>query len=380
MHTSTRSIFIFTDWYEPGFKAGGPIRSCVNFAAHMKEDYEMYIFTGDRDLGDKHAYPKIETNRWIEKDGVQLFYASPGALNWESILVHIRDIKPDYIYLNNMYSRYFTVYPLLMKRLGMIKAQVVLSPRGMLKSTAVQYKPGKKKLFFQLLKLLRIPGGIVFHATDATEEADIKNLFGNHITIKQISNFSPQQKVLQPIHKESGAVKIIFVGRVHPIKNPAFLLRCLQSVTGSVMLTIVATIEDEGYWLECREIIESLPEAITVELQQDVPHHQVEQLINAHHLFVLPTLGENFGHAVFEALSAGRPVLISDQTPWRNLPEQHAGWDLPLSNEKDFIQVLQEVAGMNDEAFQQWSAGAWQYARNFTENSNLKERYKELFS
>lgn len=371
---------IFADWYEPGFKAGGPIRSCVNFAAHMKEGYDLFIFTGDRDLGDRQAYPQIETNRWIEKDGVQAFYASPGAMNWENILVQVQNIKPDYIYLNSMYSKYFTVYPLLMKSLGMIKAQVVLSPRGMLKSTAVQYKPGKKKFFFQLLKLFRIPGRIVFHATDITEEADIKTLFGNDITTKQISNFPPQQKALQPIPKECGTVKLIFVGRVHPIKNLSFLLRCLQSVTGSILLTIVATIEDEAYWLQCREIIESLPETITVELQQDVPHNQVEQLISDHHLFVLPTLGENFGHAIFEALSAGRPVLISDQTPWRNLQEQHAGWDLPLSNEKEFVRVLQEVDGMDDAAFQQWSTGAWQYAKNFTESSNLEERYKELFS
>ncbi len=374
-----KKILVFADWYEPAFKAGGPIRSCVNFAAHMKWDYEIYIFTGDRDLGDDRPFAQIENNRWLAQDNLHIYYASPGALNWENILIEIRNISPGYIYLNNMYSKYFTVYPLLMKRLGMIKGQVVLSPRGMLKSTAVQYKSGKKKLFFQLLKLLRIPGRIVFHATDVTEEADIKNLFGNDITIKQISNFPPQEKPLQYIHKESGVVKLIFVGRVHPIKNLTFLLRCLQFITGNIILTIVAAIEDEAYWLECREIIKSLPETITVELQQDVPHHQIKQLINERHVFVLPTLGENFGHAIFEALGAGRPVLISDQTPWRNLQQHHAGWDLPLIDEKAFVQVLQEVAGMDDETFQEWSVGAWQYAKNFTDRSDLKEKYKELF-
>lgn len=372
-------IMVFTDWYEPAFKAGGPIRSCVNFAAHMKADHDIYIFTGDRDLGDTKAFSAIETNRWSEKEGVQLFYASPGALNWENILVQVQNIKPDYIYLNNMYSKYFTIYPLLMKHLGFIKAEVVLAPRGMLKSTAVRYKPGKKKLFFQLLKLFRIPGRIVFHATDSTEETDIKNLFGNDITIKQISNFPPTQKVLQSIYKKSGTMKLIFAGRIHPIKNLDFLLHCLRPIEANVTLTIVAAIEDKAYWMQCRKTIESLPEGITVELQQDVPHHQVEQLINAHHLFVLPTLGENFGHAIFEALSAGRPVLISDQTPWRNLQEYHAGWDLTLSDEKAFVQVLQEVTSMDDEAFQRWSAGAWEYAKHFTESSNLKEKYRELF-
>lgn len=371
---------LFSDWYEPGFKAGGPIRSCVNFAEQMKEGYGIYIFTSDRDLDDKQPYPQIEQNHWMEQDGIQVFYASPASLNWESILVHIRRIKPDYVYLNSMYSRYFTVYPLMMKWLGIIKTQVVLAPRGMLRSTAVQYKTGKKKIFFQFLKLFNIHRKVIFHATDTTETADIKKLFGDTVYISQVGNFLPKQKSFQPIRKESGTIKIIFTGRVHPIKNLAFLLRCLQSVTGNIIFTIVAAIEDGEYWLECREIIKNLPEAITVELRQDVPHSEIEQLIHAHHLFVLPTLGENFGHAIFEALSAGRPVLISDQTPWRNLQQSCAGWDLPLSNPDAFVQILQQVADMNDEMFQQWSVGAWQYAKDFAENSNLKEKYKKLFS
>lgn len=373
-------ILLFTDWYEPGFKAGGPIRSCVNFAEQMKEGYGIYIFTRDRDLDDKQPYPQIEQNHWMEQDGIQVFYASPASLNWESILVHIRRIKPDYVYLNSMYSRYFTVYPLMMKWLGIIKTQVVLAPRGMLRSTAVQYKTGKKKIFFQFLKLFNIHRKVIFHATDTTETADIKKLFGDTVYISQVGNFLPKQKSFQPIRKESGTIKIIFTGRVHPIKNLAFLLRCLQSVTGNIIFTIVAAIEDGEYWLECREIIKNLPEAITVELRQDVPHSEIEQLIHAHHLFVLPTLGENFGHAIFEALSAGRPVLISDQTPWRNLQQSCAGWDLPLSNPDAFVQILQQVADMNDEMFQQWSVGAWRYAKDFAENSNLKEKYKKLFS
>ena len=144
--------------------------------------------------------------------------------------------------------------------------------------------------------------------------------------------------------------------------------------------TIRGAVEDEHYWQQCIDMVEALPENISIQYGGPVNNNEVTNVIHQHHLFVLPTLGENFGHAIFEALAAGRPVLISDQTPWRHLAEQHAGWDLPLTNEKAFVEVLQEAAGMDDETFQQWSIGAWQYAKNFTESSNLKEKYKELFS
>ncbi|MNY40193.1 hypothetical protein D3C86_1749200 [compost metagenome] len=44
----------------------------------------------------------------------------------------------------------------------------------------------------------------------------------------------------------------------------------------------------------------------------------------------MPTHGENYGHAIAEALSAGTPVLISDATPWRGLQQEGVGWDIPL--------------------------------------------------
>ena len=374
---------VFTDWYEPAFKAGGPIRSCVNFAAHMKEDYDIYIFTGDRDLDDKQAYSHIEINRWIEKVGVQLFYASPGALNWESILVQVQHIKPDYTYLNSMYSRYFTIYPLLMKRLGLIKARIVLAPRGMLQRGAIQFKAGRKKKFLVLLNFLGVPKYIHAHATDEQEKEDIYTYLPKVKAVTVIANFSPAvQAVPAYIEKNKGLLKAVFISRVAPKKNILFFLSLLARLPAHLqfILTIRGSVEDEGYWQECLNTIAQLPENILVQYDGPIENKEVARLIQQHHLFVLPTLGENFGHAIFEALSAGRPVLISDQTPWRNLAEHYAGWDLPLSDEKAFVQVVQEVAGMDDVAFQEWSIGAWQYAKNFTERSDLKEEYKELFS
>ncbi len=375
-------IMLFTDWYEPGFKAGGPIRSCVNFATRMKEDYDIYIFTSDRDLDDKQSYTQIESNQWTERDGVQVFYASPGSLNWESILVHIRRIKPDYVYLNSMYSQYFTVYPLLMKRVGMIKAQVILAPRGMLQQGAIQFKPGKKKIFLKALNFLGVPKYIHAHATDEQEKEDIYRYLPHMKKVVIVPNFSP---TLQPspvyIKKSIEKLRVVFISRVAPKKNILFFLSLLIQLPMHIELifTIRGGIEDKRYWENCVEAIKQLPQNISVQYDGPVDNSEVVGVIQQHHLFVLPTLGENFGHAIFEALSAGRPVLISDQTPWRNLQQSHAGWDLPLSNPGAFVQILQQVVDMDDETFQQWSAGAWQYAKNFAESSNLKEKYKELF-
>src|SRR6516225_9731553 len=94
-------ILMFTDWYEPGFKAGGPIQACKNVVTSLKQDYEFYILCSDRDLGDGEAYPDILTDQWIQKErNIHIWYASPGYIQKRHLLKMLAEIKPDFVYFN----------------------------------------------------------------------------------------------------------------------------------------------------------------------------------------------------------------------------------------------------------------------------------------
>jgi glycosyltransferase involved in cell wall biosynthesis len=71
----------------------------------------------------------------------------------------------------------------------------------------------------------------------------------------------------------------------------------------------------------------------------------------------MTTWGENFGHAIAEALQHGKPVIISDRTPWRNLRDVQAGWDLPLQ-ESSFVAVLKNCYTMSADEYAAYSAAA----------------------
>jgi glycosyltransferase involved in cell wall biosynthesis len=376
-----RKVLVMVDWYAPGFKAGGPIRSAVNFADQLENELDIYILTTDRDLNEPSPYEGIETDKWIQRNAHHVYYASPNNLKWEKLKEIIVTIKPDVIYLNSMFSKYFTVYPLLMKRMGLLNARMVLAPRGMLKASALQHKSGKKKIFLSLFQILGLSNDILFHATDDTEEKDIKSIFGSAIALFKTGNLPGKQKSFKPpTHKTPGSLKIVFVGRIHPIKNLDFLLRAIQGITGEVELTVIATLEDRDYWEHCQSLIQNLPPNIQVKTIIDLPHDKIEEIILSNHIFALPTKGENFGHAIFEALAAGRPVLISNQTPWHRMVESNAGWDLLIENEDLFKDRIQQMVQMDIETLTTWCRGAWDYANKYLNHSDIKQSYLKQFS
>jgi glycosyltransferase involved in cell wall biosynthesis len=389
------TILVFADWYEPGYKAGGPIRSCVNFARYMSGHYRVFIFTSDRDLGSSAPYEGVTTDHWSPGNtnkNIGIYYCSPQQLTWSNIRQQMDVIRPDFIYLNSMFSTKFTIYPLLIERFRRPRTQrpassngqhtrIILSPRGMLRESAIRFKSVKKRLFLTTLRLLKFHRAIHFHATDETEVRDVYKYFGPSSKVTMVANFPGATGDDRPFPlKQPGQLSMIFIGRIHPIKNLHFLLQVMKEVTTILQLTIIGSLEDELYWKKCRSIIAELPATAQVDYAGEMANHALPDITARHHIFVSPTRGENFGHAIFEALTLGKPVLISDQTPWRGLQAVKAGWDLPLDSPGRFREAI-EVAGAFDQAeYEKWSHSTRQYVQNYINRLNLKEEYQKLFS
>ncbi|MEO0471347.1 MAG: glycosyltransferase [Bacteroidota bacterium] len=377
MHRNRPILLIATDWFVPGYKAGGPIRSCLNVAYLMRDDFAVYVLTSDRDFGSHTPYPALQTDQWTHFDeGIQVFYQSP-----QNSIDPLGKLTPDVVYLNSMFSPRYTLSFLWKKWRGKLSAKLVLAPRGMLHAGALQYKSLKKKLFLQLLQTAGIQKSVHFQATDEQEETDIRKHFGENVHISTIGNVpSQQQAAWFPRKKQAGSLRLIFVSRIGPKKNLDFLLNCLQNRKGHIQFDIIGPVEDADYWARCQRLIDGLPSNIEVTHLGALPHDKIIDALQQAHVFALSTHGENFGHAIFEAFQAGLPVLISDQTPWRNLQTHGIGWDISLHEQAKFEAALQEAIDMEEGTYLAISQAAWSFARTFVEESGWKEAYLQLFS
>ena len=55
-------VLVFVDWYSPGYKAGGPVRSMVNLVAHMNDSIDFHIVTSDTEYTESTPYEGITSD------------------------------------------------------------------------------------------------------------------------------------------------------------------------------------------------------------------------------------------------------------------------------------------------------------------------------
>ena len=367
------------DWFDPAYKAGGPIRSCVNLSKMLSQQHNIYVITGNKDLGGQLL--DVQMDEWVKKSyGVSVMYVSDSSNMYKILSQEVNRLMPSVIYLNGLYSKRFTLLPLILKKRNLFNPKIVVAPRGTLQKGALQRRKMKKMAFFALVKLLGLMDGVFFHATDQQEQRDIvENL---KIPLKRIMIVpnvpSTGGDDIKPINKFEGSLDLVYISRLAPHKNLKFLLQRLKVIEGKVKLSVYGEIED-NYWDKCLIDIAQLPKSISVEYMGTIPHSDVIGVLSNNHFFILPTKGENFGHAIFESFAAGRPVIIGDQTPWKELEKHGLGWDISLENPEKWERSLNEAVSMGQQEFSAKCQNASEYAQCFMESSRLKYKYNTLF-
>ena len=379
-----KKILVIADYYLPGYKAGGPIRTIANMIDWLGGDFDFYIVTADRDLGDLQSYKGIEPGEWMTVGKAQVRYLTPferSLSGWADTLQHI---NYDAVYLNSFFSA-ASVKIMWLRRWRRIPRQpVIIAPRGEFYPGALGLKSLKKRVYLVLAKLLGIYRDVtVWQAStpDETEtiEAVLRSAKGKIAVAPNLTARSLPEMPARPPKTKGDKTKIIFLSRISRKKNLDYALKLLVDVKCAAQFDIYGTLEDKTYWDECQALMTSLPANIHVEYRGAVEPERIIETFAGYHLFLFPTRGENFGHVIWEALYAGCPVLISDQTPWRNLEEKGIGWDIPLDEPERFIQAIKEVIGMDEATFRQHSQAVRDYAKRVAHDEAVLEANRQLF-
>jgi glycosyltransferase involved in cell wall biosynthesis len=382
MLKNKKVVLVFIDWYVPAYKAGGPIRSVYNIVKKFGEDADFFVVSSIFDLRETQPLNGIQENSWLRLDNSKVIYLALKNQTAKRYKEIISEVKPDVIYLNSLFSKKFTLLPLsvLRKLYFGKKIQVILAPRGTLGKASLEIKPVKKKLFFVYAKLYGLTKNVVWHASTSQEELDIKKVFGGKSEIFIAENIAilPDNIVVKNQKFINDKLTVLFISRISSIKNFELLCKSLAVCKNKnkIRLKIVGATEDISYYNSCILILENAK--IEWEYLGAKPQNELKDVYVNSSVFCLPTLHENYGHVIVEALTYGLPIIISEHTPWRNLVEKGVGFDLALE-EKLFAEKLDYFTELSDEEYYVYSAKCIEFSKSIIAKESVIEENRRLF-
>jgi glycosyltransferase involved in cell wall biosynthesis len=373
-------ILIICNHYLPSTKGGGGAWTVANLVERFADRYEFTIITRNHPSpNDLVPFGGVTTNEWNTIGSAQVFYIRPSDLTARKIAELVRSVEPHGVFLNSVFSKPSVKF-LVARRMKMFGSiPVLLAPCGELSNGALGLKRGKKRAFLLLSKLVKFHRNIVWKATSTSEISQITNALGPDCNVVVAPDLPPT-KVLPEFaikdkpSKRSGSVKVVYYSRIDRMKNLKYLLQLLSAITvGDISLTIAGPVDDDEYWRNCEAIMRTLPPNIKTEVWDALPYNRGLELLKASHFFILPTLGENLGYAILEAMAAGCPVIISDRTIWDAVNEKRAGWTIDLSDVQKWESVIEYCVQMDENGYRQMSSAARRFAVDWINDPQIEE-------
>ena len=238
----------------------------------------------------------------------------------------------------------------------------ILTPHGMLYPTALSIGKWKKDLMLWHWFRKDIMGASCLHVT-CRQEAEYCRLFGYEGPIAIIPNAVVIPEIaLELSNRKQNATSINyaphkrvfgFLGRLHPIKKVENLLYAMDllrnsntihhhKISDDFSLQIIGKF-DEQYEAFLRSETKRLRLEDCVEFVGFINGQKKYEYLSRLSVLMVPSLQENFGMIVPEALICSTPVYASLGTPWEELNSFQCGWwrdNSPESIEEVMIDAL----------------------------------------
>lgn len=362
------TLFIVYDFFSPAYKAGGPVQSLQNLVSYINGYMQVKVICGSYDLDGSKL--NVTSDKWVSYKGIPVFYSSKGV----SALRNASENSNGIAFINGIYSLRFNLFPAIF-----FKGRKIISVRGMLHTDALSQKKIKKALYLTFWKCLSLHRKCEYHATSEAEKIEIVKTFGAKTKIWVAPNLPKQLSYCSLPEKKANELILSTVALISPMKNHYLVLEALKSCKARITYHIYGPVKDHAYWQNCLQVIAQLPANINVIYHGDILPEKVEEVLSETHIYIQPSKSENFGHSIFEALSIGRPVITSCNTPWNNLENMKAGLNIIPANTVEISKGIGFFAEMNAAEMMVWSKSAAMYASSSIDIEKIGAQYLAMF-
>lgn len=242
----------------------------------------------------------------------------------EQFIELLDEITPDIVHVNSCWEPLSSFTVFWAKKKGY---PVLLTPHGMLEPWVLKKNHWKKKIPALILyqrRSLKMADALI--ATAESERLNIANLKYNSNVL-----LVPNGIVVDGIEMKNTWKRtktILYMGLLRPNKGAGVLLDALSLIKEHLCgyRVVIAGPDTEGYLSVLMKKAEDKGLDNIVSFPGGVFGDEKWRLYQHADVFVLPTLNENFGIVIAEALLSGTPVVTCKGAPWKGLVEHNCGW------------------------------------------------------
>ena len=231
----------------------------------------------------------------------------------------------------------------------------VINPRGDTEIARINYdkiKKIKKQIAWRLYGKKIVDNAACIIATSEQERDSIRTL-GSKVPVAIIPNGIELDAFPKEVVHNHGEKKVLlFLSRINPIKGIEYLIDAWKqldtSLTSQWELHIAGNSDPKDYIYTLKTKVDRLGLSDSIKFIGPVTGEAKMRKYQDSNLFILPTLNENFGNVVAEAMMCECPVITTKNAPWSCLTEDRCGWWIDLSVE-NLKNALQEAMLLTDD-------------------------------
>ena len=223
----------------------------------------------------------------------------------------------------------------------------IVSPRGMLSEWSLAHRGWKKRIAWRAFQRRDLESAAAVHATSDLEADEIRAA-GIAVPVVVV----PNGVELPPAGTRrrtasGGARRFMFLSRIHPKKGLVNLIDAWGAARPEGWELVIAGPDEGGHRAEIERRVGALPPGSPVRIRGPIPDGEKWDAYRDADVLVLPTLSENFGVVVGEALASGVPVITTRAAPWSALVESGCGWWIDVGVEP-LAAALRTAAALSD--------------------------------
>ena len=257
------------------------------------------------------------------------------------------------------------------------KTPFSIAPRGELEDNAIKFnRPIKIILHKIFLKFLY--GKVKFIMVTSIQELEFsKKYFNEKMIFELIPNYIEISKIGKLLEVDILKKKnILYLGRLHPKKGIANLIKAYFSLNESIInshLLLITGTGELNYVNSLKELVDSSKYNERVIFLGHKQGVEKEKIYKQSKVLVLPSYSENFGNVVLESLSHSTPVISSKYTPWKSLEENKCGFWVENSP-NELAAKLKDLLTMEDHKYIKYATNSYNYVcREFDIGKNIEK-------